>query len=291
MSDCRWCDNGKPTQTDSYVAHATYNIFDDLLKFQLADGVRFSQSEWESAECAGFVFWPGRNLYVAKWSPECEDFITQTLGATITDDDTPDDVEARIERYEAHAANAANAANAAAERETHTRRQTEQAARTFDNESEKAVYWQRRIAGAVSRAIQKEDAGVIARRIAKLQAETRSHERVIKRYKYNEIVHQVPMDKGDVERRKRWIEHLAMFIALNQALLAEKGELAWEAKPLEVGGAVRIRHRWVKIIKVNAKTLKVNHDGYWVGTVQKNEVKEILTKAEYEAQTGGEHVA
>ena len=72
---------------------ATYNITDDKLRASF-DG-RLSETDYKAIKAAGFSYWRGSKLFVSKWSVTAEDYLLG-LGFEITDDDEPDNVEARL---------------------------------------------------------------------------------------------------------------------------------------------------------------------------------------------------
>lgn len=148
---------------------------------------------------AGFVYWPGSKLKVAKWSIAAEDYVLG-LGLEIEEDDTPDDVENRAERFQGYAVNAkhnAEAAQKSVDRITdgipfgqpilighHSERHARTDANRIDRgmqkviaESERAAYWKSRAAASIDHAAHKERPDVIMRRIKKLEAERRSIQR------------------------------------------------------------------------------------------------------------------
>jgi len=179
--------------------YATYNITDDRLRLSL--GYKPSAEETEALRKAGFSYWPGSKLNVTKWNPGAEDYIL-TLGIEIEEDDTPDDVEARVDRFSGYAENAQrNASSASAHahgllngippgqpvlvghhsERSHrsTLKRADSAMQRAVSETARAAHWQSRIAGAIEWARYRERPDVIARRIKKLEADLRSYQRQI----------------------------------------------------------------------------------------------------------------
>jgi hypothetical protein len=156
---------------------ATYNITNNRLFFWPNKGERLPEDKYKEAKSCGFVWWP-RGCFTAIWSPWAEDFI-KSYGLTITDDDQPDNVEARVERFEKYAADDEKTAQYAEQRlETgaaHTNRQVRQAEGTAQSKTDEAQYWHRRIAGAISHAEYHDRPDVIARRIKGIEADLRKH--------------------------------------------------------------------------------------------------------------------
>ena len=156
------------------MANATYNITDNRLKVWF--GNRLPDDEYKRARGYNFVWWPGRKCFSAIWTPGAEDFI-KSYGIEIEEDDTPDDVESRVERFQKYAANDEESAEYAQERTrtANTRRQYEQAEATAAKKIDEARYWHDRIAGAIWHAAYKDKPDVIVRRIKKLEAEQRKN--------------------------------------------------------------------------------------------------------------------
>lgn len=177
--------------------YATYNITDDKLRLFL--GRKPEAAENEAMRKAGFSYWPGSKLNVSKWSTAAEDYIL-SLGLEIVEDDTPDDVESRVERFSGYAENAARQAENASvyahgllsgipagqpvQIGHHSERGHRSTLKRADNamaravsESERAAYWEDRKARAIAHARYKEQPSVISRRIKGLEADKRKFER------------------------------------------------------------------------------------------------------------------
>ena len=154
---------------------ANFNITDDKIRLD-PEGVRLTDEQYKQAKACNFAWWPGRKIFAAKWSVSAEDFVL-SLVPEIEEDDTLDDVESRVERYQKHATEAESNAERSAEYSTEatTARRRELSQQRAENESEKALYWTRRISGAIERATYREQPGVIARRIKGLEAEERKY--------------------------------------------------------------------------------------------------------------------
>jgi hypothetical protein len=168
--------------------NATYNITNDRLKF--APDSRLPDEVYQKVKAAGFQWWPGQKVFTKVWTPEAEDLIN-ALGYTIAEDDTPDDLEARVNRFQNYAANDEATAASAAERvhTATTERRARLAEHTAERALDEALYWQQRIAGAIQRAQYRERPDVIARRIKGLEADLRKWQRA---------------EKEDVEWSARW---------------------------------------------------------------------------------------
>jgi hypothetical protein len=155
--------------------NATYNITNNRLKFYIER--RLNEEEYKIAKAANFQWWPGQKCFSAVWTPQAEDFILSFC--SIDEDDTPDDLEARVNRFQKYAENDEKESEYAAQRanEATTTRRAEQAEHTAVKKLDEAVYWNRRIAGAIAHAQHKERRDVIARRIKGLEADKRKHEK------------------------------------------------------------------------------------------------------------------
>lgn len=159
--------------------NATYNITNNRLFFWPEKGQRLPEDKYQAAKKAGFMWWP-RGCFTAVWSTQAEDFIL-SMGLTIEEDDTPDNIEKRVERYQNYAANDTQAAENAENRlitgAAHTARQINQAEGTLQKKTNEAEYWHRRIAGAISRAEYRDRPDVISRRIKGIEADLRKYKK------------------------------------------------------------------------------------------------------------------
>jgi len=153
--------------------HAIYNITNDRLCVWFDD--RLSAEQYEKARSLKFQWWPGRKCFSAVWSPSAEDFIC-SFGIAIEQDDTPDDVAARVERF-AQRAEKTEAEAESTKRYLEERANTERRIRLAEGKLERtqseAEHWQRRIDGAIRHAAHKERPEVIGRRILGLEADER----------------------------------------------------------------------------------------------------------------------
>ncbi len=146
--------------------HATYNITNDKLKAWFDS--RLSTEDYNAARRAGFVYWHGSKCFCAKWSVRAEDFLRGMGLAEITEDDSPDDVKARVDRFNKYAQSAETSAEHSQNylaTGANTERRRENALRAIDKNLSEAEHWQRRIAGAIRAATYKDKPDVIARRI------------------------------------------------------------------------------------------------------------------------------
>jgi hypothetical protein len=160
---------------------ATYNITDDRLRAWFDE--RLSSDDYQRMRQAGFTFWHGSKCFAAKWSPQAEDLLLE-LGHTIEADDTPDDVEARVERFAGYAERAQASAESSeqylAER-ANTERRRKNALNSIERNVEAAKHWRERIASAIRHAARKERPDVIARRIEGLEKDERKFKRELER--------------------------------------------------------------------------------------------------------------
>lgn len=159
---------------------ATYNITNDKLKFWPES--RLSETDYQQAKRLKFAWWQGSKCFCAKWSPDAEDFVRQ-LGYEIAEDDAPDDVESRVERYQGHAEKSeAASANSAAYLESercNTERRRKNAVNGIERNLDTAEHWHRRVEGAIRNAAYKERTDVIGRRILGLEADLRKMQKTL----------------------------------------------------------------------------------------------------------------
>ncbi len=289
---------------------AWYNLPTDRLQF-IPDH-RLSDEEYKPVKDARFTWWPGRRVFSAVWNPEAEDLILGQ-GCEITGDDTPDDLEGRVERFQGYA----EAAETDAERSAlavsglnadgterarpMTARRTEITLAHAAKASEEALHWQRRIAGAIRHATKMDDQGVIARRIEKLEADLRGFERektfsgksgIL--YRLSDAREQDPdsvplLKAAHVTWAQRWIDHITMRLEYEWAYLAAVGGPPDAGLAFEVGGGVKWHGHHCLIEKVNPKTIKVNVLGVaysWYLNLNKMEIRELWTEEEFRTIRG-----
>ena len=155
---------------------ATYNITNDKILVWFDE--RLNETDYKRAKECRFVWYPGRKCFAAKWRPEAEDFVA-SFGIAIEADDTPDDLEARVERFSGYAEQAAKNADSAEaylNERANTERRRENALNSIDKNLSAAEHWKRRIEGAIQHAAHKENPRTIANRIRELEADFRSWE-------------------------------------------------------------------------------------------------------------------
>ena len=194
---------------------ATYNITNDKLKFWPEE--RLPKETYDRARHAGFTFWHGSKCFAAKWSTQAEDLVLE-LGGVIEQDDSPDDVEARVERFSKYADGAQQQAESS-EEYLNTKANTERRRKNAINSMEKGIsqaeHWKQRIEGAIRNATYKERPDVIARRIEGLEKDLRKMLRNQDRKNFN-----VPEDCYDREA----------YAAYNRRKLVLNGQLNEDKK-------------------------------------------------------------
>lgn len=208
---------------------ATYNIQDDKLRFAPAE--RLPDDVYQAVKRAGFLWAPGQKIFLNTWTPERED-MALALCVDIEDDTLTLEERAAIRsaRFEGHGERAAERAEyaqaAVADIDTsapvvcghndmrRARRQaekTERALRRVADEMKLADYWQRRASAAVAHAEYKERRDVVARRVKKLEADLRKHERERKEAQAARVL----WDKlGDAPERDKAM-HIANYFHCN----------------------------------------------------------------------------
>lgn len=183
-----------------FLGTATYSPEDN--KLRLYPFARLSPEDYRRVKSAGFIWAPKQELFVAPmWTPDRNDLLEEIAGE-IGDEDQSlvERAEARAERFEDYSDKRAEDARRA--RETlagiadgiplgqpilvghHSERHARRDAEKIENGMRKAVkmwetsqYWTSRAAGAVAAAKYKELPQVRARRIKKIEADKRRHEK------------------------------------------------------------------------------------------------------------------
>ncbi len=282
--------------------HATYNITDDKIKFW-PDG-RLTDEQHKQARQWNFAWWPGRKCFAAKWSCGAVDFLAALGLSEIEADDTPDDVESRLDRFSQYAASAAQQAASATERAENatTARRERLSAGVAERESERAQYWQERIAGAVRHAEMKMNPHVIARRIKELEADRRrwAKDTDIKTARYvNPLDYLVLGEDGKrhIDRPRwetafepyhrlalRWLAHIDMRLQFERALLEALGGLPADKPGLEVGGAIETSYGWREVLKINNVTVEIDCGPWpWLHKMPKTDIRATMTAADFAA--------
>jgi hypothetical protein len=268
---------------------ATYHIPSDQLRAEFS--ARLSPDDYATITRTGYRWQRSRGAFVATWTPTREDVLYQLGIGAVEMDDEPDDVSGRIERYGELEGNATARSNAAHERARATLapiplgqpilvghhsegrhrgalRRADRATGTAIAEYQKAEYWQRRAAGAEGRQRQREDPGVMYRRIEELEADRR---RIARRH-----------DHEPNEYDARWLAHLDMRLAYERAQYEATGGIPANTLTIEAGGAVRTRSGWAEVVKVNRKTVTIRAYGL-VYNVDRSKITRSLSRAEREA--------
>lgn len=182
---------------------ATYSPEDN--KLRVTSVHRLDGETWGRLKAAGFIWAPKQQLFVAPmWTPAREDLLLELVGE-IGDEDSSlvDRAEERAERFGEYSEKRAKEAKRARDGVAaitdgiplgqpilighHSQRRAERDAERIENGMRKAVnlwhtsqYWKSRAAGALRLAKYKERADVRHRRIKKLEADKRKHERTVK---------------------------------------------------------------------------------------------------------------
>jgi hypothetical protein len=151
---------------------ASYNITNDKLKVWFDD--RLPEDDYKSARRCGFTYWHGSQCFAAKWSTQAEDFLFDMGVESVEQDDAPDNVEARVDRFSNYAEKAETSAASSEQylnERANTERRRENAVNGIERNLELARHWQERIDGAIRHAQYKERPDVIARRIRGLETD------------------------------------------------------------------------------------------------------------------------
>lgn len=196
-------------EPEESAQRATYNITNDKLKVWFDN--RLSAEDYTTCKGAGFTYWHGSKCFAAKWSTQAEDFIL-SRGIAIDDDDTPDDVESRVERFEKYADRAAESAERSQEyleERANTEKRKQNAVNAISRGLGEAEHWQERIEGAIRHAAYRENPGVIARRISKLEASERKFQKELDKFGACQRNWQKISAETDVEKQNRFALYVA----------------------------------------------------------------------------------
>ena len=182
------------------IVSATYCIGDN--KIRLYPSARLDSETYARVKAAGYCWAPKQELFVApRWTPAAEGIAIELAGDIDDEDMTPAERAAsRAERFETYQGKRAAEAHHAREAVAaisdgipmgqpilvghHSQHRAERDAERIESGMrrtvklwETSVYWKSRAAGAIAHARYVELPAVRARRIKKLEAEKRSHER------------------------------------------------------------------------------------------------------------------
>ena len=182
---------------------ATYDPADDKLRLRASS--RLDAETYAKVKAAGFGWAPRQGLFFAVWNPAREDLLTELAG-DIGDEETSleERTAQRAERFATYQGKRAADAEQARKSVSaiadvippgqpilvghHSERHARKDAEKIENGMRRAVkmwetsqYWRDRASGAIRHARYKELPAVRARRVKKLEADRRSHERDLKR--------------------------------------------------------------------------------------------------------------
>lgn len=316
---------------------ATYNICDDKLRASFDE--RLSETDYKMIKAAGFTYWHGSKLFVAKWSVTAEDALI-AFGFEIEDDDRPDDVEARVDRFSGYAENAERSAESASSYAHNlvagipmgqpilvghhserghraTLKRCDAATRRALNESERAAYWNDRVAASIRHAKFKERPDVIARRIVGLEKDERKYAKELSDTRRVELMARAFCDaKYEAQRNnqefdkesfrveyaaswqnhcawyQRWLDHAQMLLAYQRELYKQSGGTAADRNKPQKGGAIKCwsspRGGWSYVQKVNKVTVSVldnwgNGGPNFSRTIKLSDIRAVMSLDEVQA--------
>jgi hypothetical protein len=325
------------------MLYTTYSIEDDKLRLHFTE--RIHEDTWAKFKEAGFLWAPAQQLLYVVWSPERERLcLSISDEPTISDEETTREERAadRAERFETYSEHATERSNEADKRasklaemvggqpilighhsEKRARKDQERIwndIHTSVEEWKKSTYWASRAEASIKHAERLERPDVRFRRIKKLKAELRDHQRRIEyydpvkgkgniewaKYEYDQkkpaiaISFDEYITKADLNNRAReiaWIDHLEVRLAYEQALYDASPAGADKAgKPLEKGGQVLVggyiarTPTWFEILRVNkgrdgkvsSVTIPSNVTWRVDWKISVEDIKDIRTKAEAE---------
>jgi hypothetical protein len=306
---------------------ATINHDDGWIRFE--PGYRLDKEEYAAVTKAGLNWKRAEQCFVAPWTPTIEDFLRKEFAVSLEPDNTNllAVARGRAQYYQQYRDNAAARSNQARQssdqisqrfaggqpilvghhsekgaRRDHAR-MWNQMGKAIE-EGEKAEKWDDRAQSTLSRAAARYEPLALTRRIEKLQAELRSHQKPLQQIADIEAVRAKNPGLGDElsERifyavlttekidairviHERWVAFLQARIEVAQALYEESGGVAHDQGKLmlEVGGAVKYGSHWYPIARVNQKTVTTNH---WMGFMAYKlplaELTASMTKEEWE---------
>lgn len=276
------------------MSEATINLEDGMIRFWPDD--RLPKDEYQEVRRVGLNWKLGEQCFMAPWQPGIVDFLAEKYDIKELAEDGTDLMERAESRAEYYAGYSDNAAKRSDERDRASHaavagiplgqpilvgHHSEQAHRNAikraqDNaskayqERQRSDYWQRRADRAVKAQAYKQRPGIISRRIDKLEAQLRKHQRNTDKERWMAIDAPWFLDKGEnidevwervLTFNKRWIDFLEARIAFQKALYEASGGVPADSIDFEVGDYVNSWHGWCKIIRVNKKSLTL--DSAW----------------------------
>lgn len=288
------------------MIYTTYSLEDDKLRLHFTE--RIHEDTWEKFKDAGFQWAPSQDLLYAVWSPSRERMcISLSDENELFEEESTraERAEDKAERYSGYSMNASERSESARKRVHdiadripfgqpilvghHSERaaradqnKIERGMRTTVDEWKKSTYWADRAQASLKNAERLERPDVRFRRIKKLKAELRDHQRKLAYYdlntldgknniewaKYNFERGSQPagtfedhiriLTENNIKVNQEWIDHLEMRIAYEQALYDATPTGADKVgKPLEKSGQVLVAGyiartpTWFEILRVN----------------------------------------
>jgi hypothetical protein len=258
---------------------AFYNLTNNRLFLwpDMPKGTKLPADQYTKVKANHMQWWP-RGCFTCLWSPEAEDFLVELVGE-VKEDDTPDDIERRVDRYSGYAESSEVQAEQASERilsgRAHTKRQLSQAENTSTSAAEKAEHWHRRIAGAIARANQHDRPDVIVRRIEGLEKDVRHWQGYTNlttmRFKSDPDkiyyfagkgrgAHQIDEDEIPAAQAhaSRWLNHLNMRLEYERGYLeAVGGDPRKQVEDIKVGDVVMYAKEECEVVAVGKKNVRI----------------------------------
>lgn len=107
----------------------------------------------------------------------------------------------------------------------------------------------------------------------------------------------IPVHQRTIARSERWIQHYENRLTYERAMLGEQGGLPTDRVKAEKGGAIKCwvnRGNWIQIQKVNRVSVTVldnwgNGGRDFTRTIKFDEIKAVLSKADYDAYKTGKN--
>ena len=310
--------------------YATYSLEDD--KIRIYSG-RVEQELYDRLKAARYQRAYKQGCFYATWNPAAEELAVEMCGVIEDEDITPEErAEARAKRYGGYSVNAQTRSNAAyagvksitdriplgqpilvghhSERGARAdQKRIERGMRKTIDEHDKALYWQRRAEASAKHAAGKQEPGKIHRRIKKLEAALRKHQKERKpsasivdwwvsdyRWGHNypfpdltveqttELVNHVKEKKQKLAAHcDRWIEHIELRLVFERALYEASGGIAADGMTFQKGDLVRFRGQWHgPVVRVNKSrgevvSVSVPTEYSWTDKLPVSGISEIQT--------------
>lgn len=294
-----YCEDEEPDDSEVYMS---INWQDG--KLRLHSPWRVEKDEYKALRQNGFRNARGETTFFAAWTTEREAFLAETFDLeTIYLDDEErilSNAQRRAELFEDFSENRAAdyqrldgeardmahgipfgqpilVGHHSERRDRNYRNRIENKFRKGYENYNKAKYWERKATSSLKLAeYRTQNAGVVKRRIDRLEADYRKIMRRFESYR---------KEGTETSRTEKWLWFYTNRLAFEHALLAAMSPEKTELPELEVGGAIYFIGGWNRIIRVNKKSVTVE---WFVGNgyiVKHSDIQpdKVMSKAEFDA--------